>query len=191
MTKLISKRLKKSTSQYWYTVLSRCLWWLAYYLFARHLPRSNVPYSFFSREIRSFFLRRLFFKFGQHVNIEPKVIFYNMSECEIGDYSGIGMGSYIGTVKIGKDVMVGENLIALSQNHAFDDTKRPMREQGWQPDQPIVIEDDVWIGTRVIILPGVHIGKGSIIGAGSVVTRDVPQYSIVAGNPAKIIRNRA
>ena len=86
--------------------------------------------------------------------------------------------------------MIGENLIALSQNHAFDDTKRPMREQGWQVDQPIVIEDDVWIGARVIVLPGVRIGTGSIIGAGSVVTKDVPRFAIVGGVPARLLRMR-
>ena len=54
----------------------------------------------------------------------------------------------------------------------------------------VIIEDDVWIGTRAIILPGTRIGKGSIIGAGSVVTKDVPQYSIVGGNPARILKTR-
>ncbi len=168
----------------------RGIFWLLYYVFARHLPRSQVKYSFGSRAIRSVVLKRLLKKFGRKVNIEPKVFFYNMSESEIGDYSGIGMYSQIGTVHIGKDVMVGEGLIALSRNHEFGNTEIPMRLQGFQKDQPIIIADDVWIGSRVIILPGVKIGTGSIIGAGSVVTKDVPPYAIAAGNPAKIIRSR-
>ena len=65
-----------------------------------------------------------------------------------------------------------------------------MWQQGFTEVDPIVIEDDVWIGARVIILKGVTIGKGSIIGAGSVVTKDVEPYSIVGGNPAKLIRKR-
>lgn len=168
----------------------RGFWWLIYYLFARHLPRSNVKYSIFSRQIRAFVLKKLFRYVGKNVNIEPKVIFYNMSESEIGDSSGIGMYSYIGTVKIGCDVMIGEELAAISMNHEFSDVEKPMREQGFKNDKPIIIEDNVWIGTRVILLPGVRIGRGSIIGAGSVVTKDVPPYSVVAGNPAVVVRSR-
>ncbi len=170
--------------------LGRGIFWLLYYGFARHLPRSHVKYSFGARAMRSFVLKRLFRKFGRKVNIEPKVIFTNLSECEIGDHSGVGMYSYVGTVKIGRDVMIGEELIAISRNHEYNSTEAPMRLQGFQKDQPITIDDDVWIGSRVIILPGVKIGTGSIIGAGSVVTKDVPPYSVAAGNPAIIIRGR-
>lgn len=172
------------------STFKRGIFWLAYYLFARHLPRSYVRYSFGSRAIRAFILKRLFGKFGRNVNIEPKVIFYNMSESEIGDFSGIGMYSIIGTVRIGRDVMMGEELRAISQNHKFDDITTPMRKQGWHEDQPIIVEDDVWIGARVIILPGIRIEKGSIIGAGTVVNKDIAQYSIAAGNPSKIIGKR-
>lgn len=171
------------------TVL-RGFFWLTYYLCARHLPRSHVKYSLGARAIRSFLLKRLFKKFGRKVNIEPKVIFLNLSECEIGDYSGIGMHSYIGTVKIGHDVMIGEELIAISRNHAFGSRELPMRLQGFQQDRPITIEDDVWIGTRVTLLPGVNIGRGAIIGAGSVVTKNVPPFTVVAGNPARPVKSR-
>jgi maltose O-acetyltransferase len=170
--------------------LRRGILWLLYYLLARHLPRSHVKYSFGSRAIRAFVLKGLFKKFGEKVNIEPKVIFFNLSESEIGDYSGIGMYSYVGTVKIGRDVMIGEELIAISRNHAHESTETPMRLQGFQTDRPITIENDVWIGSRVILLPGITVGKGSIIGAGSVVTKNVSPYTIVAGNPATVIRKR-
>ncbi len=149
-----------------------------------------MRYSFGSRTIRALVLRGLFKKFGEKVNIEPKVIFFNLAESEIGDYSGIGMYSYIGTVKIGSDVMIGEELIAISRNHEYSRTEVPMRLQGFQADRPITIEDDVWIGSRVVLLPGITVGKGSIIGAGSVVTKDVAPYTIVAGNPAQVIRKR-
>ena len=65
-----------------------------------------------------------------------------------------------------------------------------MCRQGLTRPRPVIIEDDVWIGTKVIILPGVHIGKGSVIGAGAVVTKNIPAYSIAAGNPAVVKRNR-
>lgn len=168
----------------------RGFWWLIYNLFARHLPRSNVRYHLFSKVIRAFVVKRLLRKTGSKVNIEPKVFFYNMSESEIGDYSGIGMNSSIGTIRIGRNVMIGERLIAISNNHAFNDKHKPIVEQGFQEDRPIAIEDDVWIGARVILLPGICIGKGSVVGAGSVVTKDIPEYSIVAGNPATVLKSR-
>nr|WP_201776017.1 DapH/DapD/GlmU-related protein [Leptolinea tardivitalis] len=86
--------------------------------------------------------------------------------------------------------MMAIGCIIYSQYHCFDLLDRPMVEQGFYDAGPITIEDDVWIGARVTILAGVTIGTGSIIGAGSVVTKDVPRYSIVAGNPAKVIRYR-
>ena len=65
-----------------------------------------------------------------------------------------------------------------------------MMEQGFEEERPVVIGNDVWIGDRVIILPGVHVGDGSILAAGAVVTKDVPPYAIVGGVPAKLIRMR-
>ena len=116
--------------------------------------------------------------------------FFNSRNTEIGSNSGIGSLSGIGTVKLGSYVMMGTHCLLISRNHRFDDCSIPMCRQGFRPDRPIVIEDDVWIGSRVIILPGVVIGKGSIIGAGSVVTKDVEPYTIVGGNPAKLIGKR-
>lgn len=75
-------------------------------------------------------------------------------------------------------------------NNAFSRTDVPMNQQGFQEEQPVII-DDVWIGGHVIILPGVHIHRGAIIGAGAVVTKDVPEWAIVGGNPARIIGIRS
>src|SRR5213593_1688214 len=164
--------------------------WLLYNLLARHLPRSYVAYSLGARRIRAFILSRLFKAFGRNVNIEAKVIFYCMVEPEIGDNSGIGMGSFVGLVKIGRDVMIGEEFMAITQNHICDNPSIPMREQGVHQHMPITIKDDVWIGSRVTVLPGVTIERGAVVGAGSVVTTDVEAYSIVAGNPAREIGRR-
>ncbi len=65
-----------------------------------------------------------------------------------------------------------------------------MIAQGMTETKPVTIEDDVWIGTRVIILPGLTIGRGSILGAGTVVTKDIPPFSVVVGNPGRIVKNR-
>ena len=89
--------------------------------------------------------------------------------------------------------MMGPDLYCLVYNHKVDDVNVPMCLQGnveVPPNSEIVIEDDVWIGAKVIITKKRHIGKGRILAAGAVVTKDVPDYAIVGGNPAKIIRYR-
>lgn len=113
------------------------------------------------------------------------------STMEIGDRSGVGINARInGKVIIGKDVMMGPECTIYTQNHLFDRLDIPMNKQGVSVEKPVIIGDDVWIGGRVTILPGVHIGNGAIIGAGAVVTKDVPDYAIVGGNPAKILKYR-
>ena len=86
--------------------------------------------------------------------------------------------------------MMGTDVTIITRNHRFDRTDIPMMEQGFEEERPVYIGNDVWIGDRALILPGVHIGDGSIIAAGAVVTKDVPPYSIVAGVPARKIRDR-
>ena len=86
--------------------------------------------------------------------------------------------------------MIGPEVIIYTQNHSFDRIDIPMCEQGFQEECKVEIGNDVWIGARVIILPGVKIGNGCVIGAGAVVTKDVPDYCVVGGNPAKILKVR-
>ena len=91
---------------------------------------------------------------------------------------------------IGSDVMIAHNVLIIGGNHNISRTDLPMSKQGMGKQGNIIIEDDVWIGAGAIILTGITIGKGSVIGAGSVVTKNIPQYSIAVGNPAKVIKNR-
>lgn len=86
--------------------------------------------------------------------------------------------------------MMGPEVYIYTQNHNFKRIDITMDKQGWSEEKSVVIEDDVWIGSRVTILPGVRIGKGSIIGASAVVTKSCPPYSVVAGNPATIVKSR-
>lgn len=114
------------------------------------------------------------------------------SGISLGDNSGIGENAWMLSdgITIGNDVMMGPDCMMFTSNHRTDNLDIPMWHQGFTEVKPIVIEDDVWIGARVIILQGVTIGRGSIIAAGSVVTKDVEPYSIVGGNPAKLIKKR-
>jgi len=165
---------------------------LLYYCLARHLPISYRPGGRIGRRLRGFCAKRLFAQCGKNVNVEHGAWFRNGNKISIGDNSGIGIDAWIpGTVAIGRNVMMGPQVMIISRNHRVDRVDVPMREQGHAPDEPVTIDDDVWIGARSILLPGVHVGRGSIIGAGAVVTRDVPPYTVVAGVPAKVIRHRA
>ena len=159
------------------------------YLFASHLPESFFWINFGQKPIRAFCGKLILAKCGKGVNIEKGANF--PSAVELGDNSGIGVRAQInGKAIIGKNVMMGPDVCIHARNHAFDRVDIPMNLQGFTPERPVVIEDDVWIGARVIILPGVHIGTGSVIGAGAVVTKDVPDYAVVGGNPAHILKMR-
>lgn len=157
--------------------------------FATHLPSSLGRFGKFYKKLRAGLARNYILHCGKNVNIEPNVIF-NLA-LQIGDNSGLGERSEIyGDVRIGNDVMMGTQCIIYTRNHSFDRSDIPMWRQGFSEVKPVIIEDDVWIGGRVTILPGVRIGTGTIIGAGSVVTKDTPPNSIVAGNPAVVKKYR-
>jgi maltose O-acetyltransferase len=94
-----------------------------------------------------------------------------------------------GKIIIGNNVMMAPNVGIIAANHRFDRTDIPMKLQGIE-ENCVIIEDDVWIGYGAYILSGVKVGKGSIIAAEVVVTRNVPDYSIVGGIPAKVIKVR-
>ncbi len=163
---------------------------LIYYLFARHLPSSDAPYSLGSKYIRRLLCKVIFKKAGSNLNIEHGAFFASGLEIEVGDNSGLGLDCRVtGPLKIGSDVMMGPDVMIFTQNHETVRLDIPMRLQT-APKKPVVIEDDVWISARVIILPGVTVHKGAIIGAGAVVTKDVPEYAVVGGNPARIIKYR-
>ncbi len=169
--------------------LSKILRLFLYFVILRYLPATYCPGGKIAKQLRYLCCRKLFKSCGVNVTIESKATI-PFHKVEIGDNSGIGLNARIGAVKIGNNVMMGPDVVILSRNHNYDRVDIPMKFQGSGDEQPVVIEDDVWIGTRVIILPGVHIGRGCIIGAGSVVTKDIPSYSIAAGNPARVIRMR-
>lgn len=164
--------------------------YVMYYFVARHLPSSYAPYSLGSGKIRSFCAKRMFKSFGKNVNIEHGAFFGGGKEIEIGDNSAIGLNARIaGPLVIGNDVMMGPNVSIYTQNHETENIYKPMRLQT-APKEKVTIGNDCWIGANAVILPGVTIGNGVIVGAGAVVTKSVPDYAVVGGVPAKVIKMR-
>lgn len=161
-----------------------------YFLFAKWLPISHkFIIGKYAKWLRGVCGKLILEKCGKNVNIEKNAVF--ASSVTLGDNSGIGVDATIsGAAQIGDNVMMGPHCIIYCRNHAFDRIDIPMNQQGFQVEKPVVIGNDVWIGGRVTILPGVHVGNGVIIGAGAVVTKDVPDFAIVGGNPAKVLKYR-
>lgn len=162
-----------------------------YYMIGKKMPESDSFISFGAKGFRRFLCRHIFDRAGENCNIEKGVFFGNGKGIKIGDRSGIGLGARIqGPLTIGANVMMGPECIIYTKNHETSRTDIPMIDQGVTAPREVIIEEDVWIGARVIILPGVRIGKGSILAAGSVITKDVEPYSIVGGVPGKVIKSR-
>ncbi len=169
--------------------ISRFIGRWTYFHIAKKMPISYGRGGKFGRKLRAWSAKKFLVSVGKNVNIEKGAMITSLME--IGDNSGVGINATMhGKVIIGKNVMMGPEVIVYTQNHCIARTDIPMCQQGFAESKPVYIGDDVWIGGRVIILPGVHIGNGAVVGAGAIVTKDVPDYAVVGGNPAKILYMR-
>lgn len=134
---------------------------------------------------------------GINLAIAPGVKIYPSKFVKIGNNVMIGRDVIISTSKsgsspvfIGDDVMIAHRSLIIGGNHKYTRTDIPMNKQGEGVQGAINIESDVWIGAGCIVLTGVTIGEGSIVGSGSIVSKDIPKYSIAVGSPAKVINKR-
>ena len=159
-----------------------------YYAVFQHLPVSWKPGGSMGKFARRWVAKAVFLECGEGVNLERGAFIGRGNEISIGSNSGIGVNAGLfGEIKIGDDVMIGQDVLMYTTSHMRDSTNLiPMSKMGTSKVHPIKVGNDVWIGARAIILPGVTIGDHSIIGAGAVVTKDVPDNVLVAGNPATI-----
>lgn len=170
--------------------LLRTICFILYWFIARLLPRNGLPWTLGAGKFRYWLAKGMMAYCGRNVGIERGVDFGSGKYVRIGDNSNLGVRCTAHHVTIGKDVMMGADVLMLNSNHRFDRLDIPMMYQGYTSPEEIIVGDDVWIGARVIILPGVKIGRGVILAAGAVVTKDVPEYAIAGGNPARIIKFR-
>ena len=130
------------------------------------------------------------FSLGDYSVVESFACINNaVGDVMIGDHTRIGLhNTIIGPVEIGSHVNLAQGITVTALNHNFGDTEKRIDEQGVSTN-PVTIEDDVWVGANAVILPGVTIGNHCVVAAGAVVTKDVPPHSLVAGVPAKVIKN--
>ncbi len=164
-----------------------------YYSIAQYLPSSYNFLGGFSKRLRYMCVKKIFKSCGKNVNIERKAHFGSGRNIVIGNNSGLGENCNIpSNTIIGENVMMGPNCYIIKYNHSFSCTDIPMNQQGFQSEENVqtVIEDDVWIGMNVLMTPGRHISRGSIIAAGCLLCKDFPEFSIVGGNPSKLIKTR-
>ncbi|MDX1912530.1 MAG: acyltransferase [Saprospiraceae bacterium] len=165
------------------TVLQKFIYFFHFYTKPVLSPDWGVIYTYFAY--------RKCGKVGKSLKINGKVRGLG-KHVEFGDNCHINGGLHIlgkGKVKIGRYFHAGEDLTIITQNHTFDTGNAIPYGSGYHIED-VEIEDFVWIGHRVILLPGVRIGEGAIVGAGAVVTRDVAPLAIVGGNPARLLRYR-
>jgi acetyltransferase-like isoleucine patch superfamily enzyme len=149
-----------------------------------------------SRRLRMVALRPLFGAHGQGFYFDPDGT-YTYGTIHVGDDVNLGVRpvlmAALSEIRIGSHVMFGPEVVVIGGGHNISVPGQFMtltHEKTGDEDLGVVIADDVWVGARAVILRGVEIGRGAVIGAGALVTKSVPPYAIVAGNPARVIRYR-
>ncbi len=166
---------------------ARPRWWVSH--FVNPFIHKKGKGSLIRRNTRIDVLPFNQFSLGVNSTIEDYTVVNNgMGLVKIGNGVRIGLSNVIiGPVEIGNNIILAQHVVISGLNHGYENIGIPIRLQPCTTKK-VIIEDDSWIGANVVITAGVIIGKHSIVAAGSVVTKSVPAYSIVAGNPAKIIK---
>lgn len=127
--------------------------------------------------------------FGKGSEIRPPMYCDYGYQIHVGARTFVNFGLMaldVARIEIGDDVQIGPNVQLLTPTHPTD---AELRRSKWEAAQPITIEDNVWLGGGAIILPGLTVGRNTIVGAGAVVTKDVPPNTVVVGNPARVVRS--
>lgn len=167
-------------------IKTRPQWWIRLFqpLYIKR-GKGSVIYRSVRKDLPPFHL----FKIGRYSVVEDFSCLNNaVGDINIGDYSRIGLSNtVIGPIEIGNRVNISQNVVLIGLDHVYQDISKGLIEQG-VTTSPIKIDDDTTIGANTVVLPGVTIGKHCFIGAGCVVTKNIPDYSVAVGNPARIIK---
>lgn len=164
----------------------------AYYLIGRFLPKYPIPGYRVAYKVRYSLCKHIFESMGENVLIKRNAYFGDGSKIRIGNNSQIGINSIMDNdVVIGDDVTMGPDVIIYTSSHEYKNLGIPINQQGEKPHRQVTIGNNVWIGARCIILPGVSIGDNAIIGANTVVTKDVPKNAVFCGTEGHVVKFRA
>lgn len=164
---------------------------LLYYAVFSHLPMHPFPGGRLFNWFRFWAVSKVLRKCGEGVLVKNKCYFGEGSRLTIGNNSQLGQNAHlVGDIVIGNDVLMGPDVVMMATSHRHERIDIPMIQQGEAAEKEIRLGNDIWVGTRVIILPGVRIGDGCIIAAGAVVSTSFPPFSIVGGVPAKLLKVR-
>jgi maltose O-acetyltransferase len=171
--------------------MKRTLCLMAYYGFAKHLPDSSFPGGEFCTRLRGFLCSQFIASAGEGIHVRAGAFVADGRHLYMADRSSIGPGCRIYGARLGYGVVVGPHCVFFKENRGADDLSKPVGDHETTPINLPVVEDWAWVGERVLVLQGRKIGRGAIVGAGAVVTRDVAPFTIVGGNPARVIGHRA
>lgn len=158
--------------------MGRDFWRVAYAALVKWWPQNQwFPLA---GKARVLFARRICAEVGDNIVIDRNATF--SSKVHMGDYARIGKDCELhGEVHLGNHILMAPECVFYTVNHAYGLFGTPMDSQGDTPMEAIYVGNDVWLGRRVMVMPGVRIGDGSVIAAGAVVTKDIPEYSIAGG----------
>lgn len=163
-----------------------------YYAFLQYIPMQPMPGYKIGYVLRRWIVKRILGdRCGTDVIVKDRCYFGNGGRLSVGDRSQLGQNSrFQGTITIGDDCVMGPDVVMMATSHEFSSLDIPINKQGAKSEEPIKIGNDCWIGTRVVILPGVELGDKCIVAAGAVVTHSFSPYSIIGGVPAKLLKTR-
>ncbi|HAT64752.1 MAG TPA: acyltransferase [Flavobacteriaceae bacterium] len=164
---------------------------ILYYLIIQKLPHSRLFSGF--NTFRLWYVSKVLkvISYDKNSKFEHGVYISDARNLKIGKYVRINENVFLqGKITIGDYALIAPNVAIYTQEHVHQDVSLPVVKQGALTHKEVVLKDNVWLGRNVVVLPGITIGEGAIVGANSVVTKDVVPFTIVGGVPAKLIRER-
>ncbi len=174
-------------------MLNKIKWILAtlsYRFIGIYLPHTFWPGGIIFSWLRRIMLMGMGCRIGKNCELEPGIDVGFRPDIIIGNHCQINKNVQIKNAVIGNFVMIASGCVLLDRMHNSANIAQPMILQGESAKIPPIINDNVWLGQNVIVMPGIEIGEGAIVGAGAVVTSNVKPFTIVGGVPAKLIRKR-